>query len=77
MAGVGSSLSFPKKSADSQTGPTTSKVVFSAFDGAGETNSICCTQKLDVTSKHSHKHKLTQGIAKMTLCHPGSFFRTC
>lgn len=26
LGGVGSSLSFPKKSADSQTGPTTSKV---------------------------------------------------
>ena len=44
LAGVGSSLSFPRKSADSQTGPTTSKVEVSASGGAGETNSMCCNQ---------------------------------
>lgn len=44
LGGVGSSLSFPKKSADSQTGPTTSKVEISASGEAGETSSICCNQ---------------------------------
>lgn len=51
LAGVGSSLPFPKKSADSQTGPTTSKVAISAFAGAGETSSICCI-KNEMALKH-------------------------
>nr|ACU19104.1 unknown [Glycine max] len=42
LAGVGSCLSFPKKSADSQTGPRTSNFAISASVGAGETSSICC-----------------------------------
>ena len=41
-SGVGSSLSFPRKSADSQTGPTISKVATSAPGEGGETSSICC-----------------------------------
>jgi len=44
LAGVGSSLSFPRKSADSQTGPTTSKVETSALGDAGETSSMCWNQ---------------------------------
>ena len=45
FSGVGSTLSFPKKSADSQTGPTTSKVETSASCGGGETSSICCNNQ--------------------------------
>lgn len=45
LDGVGSSLPLPKKSADSQTGPTTSKVEISAFGGEGETSSMCCISK--------------------------------
>jgi hypothetical protein len=44
LAGVGSFLSIPRKSADSQTGPTTSKVEISASGGVGETSSMCCNQ---------------------------------
>lgn len=46
LAGVGSSLFFPKKSADSHTGPTTSKVETSALAGWGETSSMCCNRTL-------------------------------
>ena len=42
FSGVGSSLSLPRKSADSQTGPTISKVATFASGEGGETNSICC-----------------------------------
>lgn len=38
---MGSSLSFPKKSADSQTGPTTSNLETSDSGGGGETSSMC------------------------------------
>lgn len=41
-AGVGSSLSLPRKSADSHTGPTTSKVATCASAAGGETSSMCC-----------------------------------
>lgn len=44
IGGVGSTLSFPRKSADSQTGPTTSKVEISVLEGGGETSSMCCNQ---------------------------------
>lgn len=46
LAGVGSSLSFPRKSADSHTGPTTSKDEISASGEAGETSSMCCNKSI-------------------------------
>jgi len=59
LAGVGSSLSFPRKSADSQTGPTTSKVETSALGDAGETSSMCWNQtKKRVNSKQEREQLL-------------------
>jgi hypothetical protein len=63
FAGVGSSLPFPKKSADSQTGPTTSKVAISAFAGAGETSSICCRKKKNNVKTFTEKKTGTNEAA--------------
>lgn len=68
LAGVGSSLFFPRKSADSQTGPTTSNVEVSVSGAAGEINSICCNQqneKETVASLERRKSKMVWKEAQL------------
>jgi hypothetical protein len=61
-SGVGSSLSFPRKSADSQTGPTISKVATSAPGEGGETSSICC----DMSNGSTESNKIK--VLKQFMC---------
>lgn len=68
--GVGSSLSFPKKSADSQTGPTTSNVETSPSDTGGETSSMCCNQIWCRIAKRTNK-----GVQMKQVCLVGRILK--
>jgi hypothetical protein len=65
-SGIAISRSLPKKSEDSQTGPTTSNVVLFAPAAGGDTNSMCCTQYNQNMSKNKRQESAVLQNLKMS-----------
>jgi hypothetical protein len=65
-SGIAISRSLPKKSEDSQTGPTTSNVALFAPAAGGDTNSMCCTQYNENMSKNKRQESAVLQNMKMS-----------